>query len=150
MIPNSKPSSGGSAPCRIEWRPSRWLTGSLVGLALMAPVAVAASELPLGAACLLGAAALLHGLARAHSEWRRPGRSLLFTADGRLLVDDREVSGMQLHWRGPLAFMAFEDADRHRVRLAWWPDTLPPRRRRELRLAVDRLPAARAGPSVAP
>src|SRR5690606_11489051 len=103
-----------------------------------------------GAAWLLGSAALVHGLWLGDREWRRPGRSLLFTADGRLLVDDREVRGMQLHWRGPLAFMLFEDADGRRQRLAWWPDTLPPPRRRELRLPADRLPAARAGPSVAP
>lgn len=150
MIPSSRPSSNGFVPCRIEWRPSRWLAGGLVLLAALAPAALWASELPAGAAGLLGLAALVHGLRLADREWRRPGRSLLFTADGRLLVDDIEAADMQLQWRGPLAFMSFHDPAGLRLRLAWWPDTLPSARRRELRLAADRLVAARAAPSVAP
>ncbi|MGY1529574.1 hypothetical protein [Luteimonas sp. A649] len=150
MTPGSKPWSNASAPCRIEWRPSRCLTAALLLLALLTPVAVLASELPRAVAWPLAAAALLHGLYLARREGRRARRSLLFTADGRLLVDDVEASGVQLGWRGPLAFLTWHDPDGRRHRLAWWPDTLPSRWRRELRLAVDRLPAALAGPSVAP
>ncbi|MEN1939478.1 hypothetical protein WCE41_03810 [Luteimonas sp. MJ246] len=117
---------------------------------MLAPVAVLASELPRAAAWLLAAATALQGLHSAAREWRQAPRSLLFTADGRVLVDDQEVTGLQLQWRGPLAFLSWREAEGRHGRLAWWPDTLPPRWRRELRLAVDRLPTARAGPSVAP
>ena len=150
MTQPSTPWSSGSAPCRIDWRPSRWLLAALLLLTACAPVAVLASEMPRKAAILLALAAMVQGIHLAWREWRRPPRSLLFTADGRLLVDDLEATDMQLQWRGPLAFMAWRDASGRRQRLAWWPDTLPPRWRRELRLAVDRLPTARAGPSVAP
>lgn len=150
MTPNSKPSSGGSAPCRIEWRPSRWLMAALLMLSALAPLAVLASELPRGAAWMLAAAALLHGLSLAWRAWHQPLHSLLFTADGRLLLDGDEVSGIELQWRGPLAFMVLRGPTGRRQRLAWWPDTLPPHRRRELRLATGRLDPARAGPSMAP
>lgn len=123
---------------------------ALLLLALLAPVAVLATELPRAAAWLLAAAALAQGVHLALREWHRTPRSLLFTADGRLLVDDVEASAVQLQWRGPLAFLSWRDPDGRSDRLVWWPDALPPRWRRELRLAVDRLPAARAGPSVAP
>jgi toxin CptA len=139
-----------SAPCRIDWRPSRWLLAALLLLTLLAPLAVLASELPRAAAWLLALAAAVQGLHLALREWRRPPRSLLFTADGRLLVDGVAASHVQLHWRGPLAFLSWRAPDGRHASLAWWPDTLPPRWRRELRLAADRLPAARAGPSVAP
>lgn len=150
MTPGSRPWSSASAPCRIEWRPSRCLTAALLLLAFLAVAALLASELPRAAAWLLAVAAVVHGLQLALREARRARRSLLFTADARLLVDDVEVSAVQLQWRGPLAFLAWVDPAGRRHRLAWWPDTLPPHRRRELRLAVDRLPAALAGPSVAP
>lgn len=150
MTPHSKPSSGGSAPCRIDWRPSRCLLAALLALSVLAPLAVLASELPRGAAWLLAAAAAIHGLHLADAEWNRPLRSILFTADGRLMVDEADVFEPVLRWRGPLAFLSWRDARGRRGRLAWWPDTLPPRWRRELRLAAGRLYAARAGPSVAP
>ena len=146
----SQPWLTGFAPCRIDWRPSRWLVAALLLLAALAPAAVLASELPRGAAWLLAAAAALHGAWRAHREWRRPPRSILFTADGRLMVDEADVFDVRLQWRGPLAFLSWRDAAGRRDRLVWWPDTLPPRWRRELRLAAGRLPAAPAGPSVAP
>ena len=150
MTKPSTPWCSASAPCRIEWRPSRWLIAPLLLLGFLAPVAVLASELPRAAAWLLAAAALVQGQHLALHEWRRAPRSLLFTADGRLLVDDIEASGLQLQWRGPMAFLGWRGPDGRAERLAWWPDTLPPRWRRELRLAFERLPAAQAGPSVAP
>lgn len=150
MTPGSRPWSSASAPCRIEWRPSRWLIAALLVFAILAPLAVLASEMPRAAACLLAAAASLQGAQLALRESRRPRRSLLFTADGQLLVDDAEASAVQLQWRGSLAFITWRGPDGRRQRLAWWPDTLPPRWRRELRLAVDRLAPAPGGPSVAP
>lgn len=150
MTQASQPWCRGSAPCRIDWRPSRCLLAALLLMGLLAAVAVLASELPRAAAWLLALAALVQGAWLAWREWRRPRRSLLFTADGRLMVDDADVDDVRLQWRGPLAFLAWRSADGALGRLVWWPDTLPPRWRRELRLAVGRLPAARTGPSVAP
>lgn len=150
MTPNSTPSSGGSAPCRIDWRPSRWLQAALLALAVLAPLAVLASELARPAAWLLAAAALVHGLHLAWREWRRPAASVLFTVDGRVLVGEREADDVRLHWRGPLAFMSWRDPAGRRMRLVWWPDTLPSQWRRELRLAADRSCTARRRPSVAP
>ena len=150
MTRASTPWCSASVPCRIDWRPSRWLLAALLGLTLAAPVAVIASEMPRPLAWVLAVAALLQGLRVARREWSRPRRSLLFTADGRLLVDEAEAVAVDLEWRGPLAFLCWRDASGRRQRLAWWPDTLPSRWRRELRLAVSRLPAAREGPSVAP
>jgi toxin CptA len=150
MTSSSNAWCNASAPCRIDWRPSRWLLAALLLLTLLAPLAVLASELPRASAWLLAAAAAVQGLHLARREWRRPPRTLRFTTDGRLLVDDVAASHVQVQWRGPLAFLSWRDAGGCHGSLAWWPDTLPPHRRRELRLAVDRLPAARAGPSVAP
>ena len=150
MTPHSKPSSAGSPPCRIDWRPSRWLLVALLMLAVLAPLAVLASELARPAAWLLAAAALVHGLHLAWSEWRRPATSVLFTADGRVLVGDADAADVRFQWRGPLAFMSWRDPAGRRMRLAWWPDTLPSRWRRELRLAADRACTARRQPSVAP
>ena len=75
---------------------------------------------------------------------------LLDVTDGRVLVGEVEAADVQLQWRGPLAFMAWRDPAGRRMRLAWWPDTLPSRWRRELRLAADRACTARRRPSVAP
>lgn len=123
---------------------------ALLCLALAAPAAVMASEMPRPLAWVLAPAALLHGLRLARREAARPRHSLLFTANGRLLVEGTAVSGIELQWRGPLAFLSWRDAGGARRRLVWWPDTLPSRWRRELRLAVSRLPAAPERPSVAP
>lgn len=141
MTQASQPWCRGSAPCRIDWRPSRCLLAALPLMGVLASTATA---------WLLALAALAQGAWLAWREWRRPRRSLLFTADGRLMVDDADVDDVRLQWRGPLAFLAWRSADGALGRLVWWPDTLPPRWRRELRLAVGRLPAARTGPSVAP
>ena len=150
MTPSSKPSCSGSSPCRIDWRPSRWLTALLLLLAVLAPLAVLASEMPRPAAWMPACAAAIHGLWLAAREWRRPRRTLLFTGDGRVLLDGRALADIALHRRGPLAFVSWRAGGRRRGRLAWWPDTLGPAARRELLLAMDRLPAARGRPSVAP
>lgn len=40
------------------------------------------------------------------------------------MVDGLPVDALDLHWRGPLAFLRYRDATGRRQRLAWWPDTL--------------------------
>ena len=50
-MPNCRSSSPGSAPCRLEWRPSRWLLSALTLLSTLAPLAVLGSDLPRLCAC---------------------------------------------------------------------------------------------------
>ncbi|MEE7566640.1 hypothetical protein HH297_09445, partial [Xanthomonas sp. Kuri4-3] len=45
------------------------------------------------------------------------------------------VAAFRVEWRGPLAQLSWRDG-RRRERLLFWPDTLPPAQRRELRLAA--------------
>ena len=150
MIPNSPPSSDASATFRIEWRPSGLLVIALLLLAVLAPAAVLAGEMPRAAAWLLATAAAVQGLHLAWCERLRPRRRLEFTGDGRLFVDGSEVAAVRISWRGPMAFLSWRDGGAARRHLAWWPDTLAPAGRRGLRLAAAALPAARAGPSMAP
>ena len=85
------------------------------------------------------------------------GASILGMASGgvasmpaRVLVDGVAVAQPRLQWRGPLAVLSWRDAGGHSRYRSWWPDTLPPARRRELRLAADNLIPARATPQMAP
>ena len=109
MTPPSKPSWGGSAPCRIDWRPSRCLQVALLCMAVLAPLAVLSSEMPRAAAGMLALAAAIHGVRLVAREWRRPPRTLLFTGDGRVLLDGVAIQDVRLHWRGPVAFLSWRE-----------------------------------------
>ncbi|HZF97715.1 MAG TPA: hypothetical protein VEY92_05645 [Pseudoxanthomonas sp.] len=75
----------------------------------------------------------------------------MFPGDGRpASVDDLPVDAMRVAWRGPLAFARWQDRNGRIRRLAWWPDTLPAGKRRELRLAADAAPAAQRRRPMAP
>lgn len=149
---NCQPSSPGSAPCRLEWRPSRWLLAALLVLSLLAPLSVLGSELPRVLAWPLALAAAGYGLWRARTEAGRAPRQLALAAAGRGtdLLDGRPLHACHVGWRGPLAFVHAIDRDGRDHRLAWWPDTLPAPLRRELRLAVAARSASRRAPPVAP
>jgi len=148
-MPNSTRSSPASGPCRLEWRPSRWLLAALLILALLAPVSVLASGLPRAWAWPLALAALGWGIASVRRQARRPVRRLVLAADGGEL-DGHALRGWSVAWRGPLAFVRAVDGQGRCHRLAWWPDTLPPAARRELRLAALARPASREAAAVAP
>jgi toxin CptA len=149
---NSPRSSSGSAHCRLEWRPSRWLLAALLLLAFLAPLAVLGSELPRHAAWPLAVAAGLYGLWLVRREAGRAPRQLVLgttdAAGDRL--DGQPLQACRLAWRGPLAFLHAIDRDGRDLRLAWWPDTLPPKARRELRLAAAARAASRRQRSMAP
>ncbi|MBE2291389.1 MAG: hypothetical protein J0L89_02695 [Xanthomonadales bacterium] len=161
-MPNCPPSSSASAPCRVEWRPSRWLVAALLILSLLAPLSVLGAEVPRWLAWPLALAAAAWGLRLA---WREAGRAprWLVLADratgpgdgiashaGPDTLDGRPLARCEIAWRGPLAFVhAVDDAGRHQ-RLTWWPDTLPAARRRELRLAAAARGASRHGRPMAP
>ena len=132
-----------SIGCRLEWRPSRWLVAALVAISLLAAFSAVSSQLPALVSWPLAAFAGGAGLRRARAEWRRPTHRLVFPGDGRLAsVDDVPVDAMQVAWRGPLAFARWRDRNGRIRHLAWWPDTLPAGKRRQLRLAADAAHAA--------
>lgn len=134
----------------VGWAPSRWLQAALLLMTALAPVAILASEMPRPAAWPLTLLACACGVVIARREARRPPRTLHFPGNGRVEVDGQGVEDFELEWRGPLAFARWRDAQGRVQRLAWWPDTLPPAARRELRLAAPATHTARRAPSMAP
>ncbi|MBA2237585.1 MAG: hypothetical protein H0W24_02625 [Lysobacter sp.] len=105
-------------------------------MAGLAAVSAIASDLPRPLAWPLALAALGHGLRLAWCERRKPARAVVISEAARVRVDGVEVEGFAVQWRGPLAFVRWQDRAGATHRLAWWPDTLPAAARRELRLAA--------------
>ncbi|MDO4708290.1 MAG: hypothetical protein Q4B94_00465 [Pseudomonadota bacterium] len=147
-MPKSPHLSSASATCRLEWQPSRFVETWLLSLSLLAPLALWASALPrMLALALMPLVAALAWLAL----WRyrkRPRYRLLLRADGGLWVDEVLVEDWQLQWRGALAFLQWREGGRS-VALDFWPDTLPARLRRELRLASPPMSAVSAAAGMA-
>ncbi|WP_372013243.1 hypothetical protein [Pseudoxanthomonas sp. 10H] len=154
-MPNSPHSSPASAPCRLEWRPSRWLMAALLALALLAPLSILGSDLGPAAAWPLALGAGGYGLWLARREAGRQRRQLVL-APARMapgmpdMLDGRPLHACRIRWRGPLAFVHVTDRQGRSERLVWWPDTLPPPRRRELRLAAAARTASRRDRPMAP
>ena len=157
-MPNSTRSSSASArsrpastvEARVEWRPSRWVLAALLSLGVLAACSLLASEMPAPVAWPAALAALAWATWCARREARRPAQSFVFRGGAPVLVDGVAAGGLVLQWRGPLAFAHWRDGDGRIRRRSWWPDTLPPARRRELRLAAPAGEAARGGASMAP
>lgn len=142
--------SATSAPFRCEWRPSRWLSCALSGLAALAAVSIVKCDLAPGLAWPLGACVLVLGLLQALAESRRPARSLLIPPPpGAACVDGTAVQRIELLERGPLLVLRWRQG-RRRQQLLFWPDTLPRAQRRELRLAVRTHGVSRQPSGVAP
>ena len=148
-MPNSGHWSNNSAPCRIEWRPSRVLAAALMLLGVLGAVSLLASEVPASVAWLLALGSLANGARLAKKEAGRPSLQLAWTSRG-LEVEGRKVDDPGMDWRGPMVFLRWRDADGRPCRVSWWPDTLDGHARRELRLAADAASPVRATPSVAP
>jgi len=148
---NSPHWSSASAPCRFEWRPSRWLIAGLCVLAVLAGVSPLASDLAPRQAWSLGALALGYGLWLAYRQSRKPLHDIVIhDADGRVEVDGERVDDFHVDWRGVLAFARWRDREGRSHRRVWWPDTLPADARRELRLAAPVETSPRAPASMAP
>lgn len=128
---------GAPSVCRLAWRPSRWECGGVLLLGTCAVLGVLASGVPWPWAVVLANVAGLLAVTQAHRGRRRGVRRLVF-ADSATL-DGVPLDTCDVTWRGPLAFLRVRDADGRTHRLAWWPDTLPRRRRRALRRAIDAL-----------
>jgi len=158
-MPNSPRSSSGSAPfpqpseggdLRFDWRASRRLVGLLVLLGVCAAISVVASDLPRRFAWPSAFGATAWGFWLSWRESRRPVRGVSIAKDGAVHVDGEWVRDFRVDWRGSLAFARWTGATGRRQRLVWWPDTLPPARARELRLASTVETAPRPPRSMAP
>jgi toxin CptA len=155
-MPNSLRSSNASAGsrttgCRIEWRPSRWLLAALALIAILAAFSLFESQLPRWLAWALAPLVLGYAAWTIRREARRPVREFVFPGNASpVLLDGRPVEGVSVHWRGPLAFVRWRGRDGRAGRLGWWPDTLPPAQRRELRLAAGAGDVSRNGRGMAP
>jgi toxin CptA len=135
----------------VAWRPSRLLIAILVSFALLAPLAVLASEMPRAAAWPLALVAFVSGLCKAYREAVRPACDIVIAAgDAASTIDGRAARDLIVTWRGPLAFLRWRDEDDRTRRLAFWPDTLPAGQRRELRLAASGQEITRSRASMAP
>jgi len=127
------------------------MVGAIVLLGALASVSVLASEMPRAWAWPLAAAAAAYSGWRARAEIRKPAQAWFWPGtDWPTMVDGVPADELTVTWRGPWVFVRWRDAKGRRQAASWWPDTLPPERRRELRLAVLAAQASRSGASVAP
>ena len=136
------PSSTASSTCRIDWRPSRWLLAGLVALGLLAAASLLMSALPPLPAALCAFIAMAWAGRLAWREGRRSPAVLVLAGQGVSIQWPRDASPEPLHdprWhlRGPLAVLQARDHRGRRHSFSWWPDTLPPASRRQLRLHRD-------------
>jgi len=118
-------------------------------LGALGALGVVASEMPMTFSIPLALLAAGEGVRLARRELRRAERTLVIAADSRATLDGVDILDLRVHWRGAWAFAQFRDAGGRPGRLAWWPDPLPPRDRRELRLAVPVTQAAHSRPPMA-
>lgn len=120
-------------------------------LGLLAIWSVLLSEMPRWAAGPAAASVLAYTFSLIRRERRKPVRQLLFPGgDDPVQIDGVAVESVGVRWQGPMAFVTWREPGGRRQRLSWWPDTLPPERRRELRLAAGHEDASRRRPGMAP
>jgi toxin CptA len=60
------------------------------------------------------------------------------------------VADLRIEWLGPLVRVSWRRGPRRRAGMLFWPDTLPPARRRELRLAARSRVVSSSRPAMAP
>ena len=146
----SRRSSIASAPCRLEWQPSRRLGAILIVLAVLAACSLVGSDLPRAWPWPLAICAGLLGIRDARRYLRgKPVHLLVPAGRGVVQCDGAPVHDLQVAWRGPLAFLRWHGGDARVRRVVFWPDRLDAGARRELKLAMQRREAAAGAPSMA-
>jgi hypothetical protein len=134
-------SSPASSTFRLDWRPSRLLALSLVVLGLLAAFALLASALAPPLKLPAALLALAQGLRLARREAGRAPIALAWRGGNQpFLADGRRHGSPRLHLRGPIAVLSGRDVHGRLQRFCWWPDTLSPGLRRQLRLAGSAFP----------
>lgn len=147
---NLPPSSPGSARCRLEWRPSRWQCGGQLLITALAPWALCNSALPASLHWPASLLALALGVGGAWRYARQPAQALVIPPGrGAITLDGQALEAVRLVQQGPLLQLVWGKRGRQRRRL-FWPDTLGPAQRRELRLAVQARHISRSRPAMAP
>lgn len=136
-------------PVRLQWQPSRLLQAALALIGVGACVALWLSELPALAAALATPVALVATGYRIARLRREPPRELCIDAAGVAHLDGTPLEAVRLEWRGPIAVLRWKSGRRAHA-LIWWPDTLRPDARRELRLAAPALATRPLVDSMAP
>lgn len=130
-------SSNAFAPCHLEWWPSRWCEFMLWALALLAPFALWVSDLSQAAAAVLASAAFACGVRGA---WQYRNSAIhafdIPIGSAAIRLDGQPIMGLQVRWRGPLAFLSWRAQNGRLQRLVYWPDSLNHEMQRELRLAI--------------
>lgn len=111
-----------------------------MALGLLGAGSLLLSRLPAALAWPAALAAVVAGAAQARRELSRSPGVLLWSgaqAHVRLGSNHAQVvwQKVALRWQGPLAVVSGIDPQGHRRHLVWWPDTLSPQARRQLRLA---------------
>jgi toxin CptA len=150
-MPNSQRLSHGSETCRLEWRPSRAFVAVQMSLGVLGACSVLASEMPRTAAWLLAAAAMVYAALLSERHLRLGKLPVVWNGrSGTATIDGLATDGASLQWRGPIAFLHWRDGARRRRCLAFWPDALDPKARRELLLAAGPPAASPRGASMAP
>ncbi|MDI9240184.1 hypothetical protein QLQ15_14840 [Lysobacter sp. LF1] len=122
---------------------------ALVMLGLLGAISLLLSGMPWPASIPLALLAAGQGMWAARREWTRSPVWLVIPASGQATLGGHPLHDWDLQWRGPMAFLRFRGQDGRRQHLSWWPDTLPPAARRELRLAVPVQGPARSPASMA-
>ncbi|WP_254775190.1 hypothetical protein [Pseudoxanthomonas sp. GM95] len=109
----------------------------LILLGVLSVVSLFGSALPAWMAGVLAVPVLGFAGHALRRYGRQPARILVIPGgDASPMLDGIALVRCALQWRGPLAFLAWQDVQGRRGHLAWWPDTLDARQRRELRLAA--------------
>ena len=146
--PSSTPSSSGSA-VSIDWRPSRWVVATLWCFGPLGALSLLVLDLPSVVAWPAAFLVVIAGWRAARRDAGRTPLAVAWPCKGPPSIDGTPLARARLQWRGPLAFLQWREGGRLRA-LSWWPDTLPPAARRELRLATGGQAGAPDGGSVAP
>ncbi|MBD3825687.1 MULTISPECIES: hypothetical protein [Stenotrophomonas] len=149
-MPSRPRSSPGSAPCRLEWRPSRRQCRVQVLLAMLVPWALSMSDLPSPHWQWVAGTVVMASLVEAAGQVRRRPRHLLVPpGEAAVMVDGRPVEAFVVRFRGPLVQLRWRQGWRRHA-LLFWPDTLSAAQRRELRLAVGTRCISRSRRAMAP
>jgi len=129
--------SNPSPSFQLTWRPSRYVVIALAMLGCAGACGALASDMSTSVGLPLAIASAGWGLASAWREHRRPPRVFKRSADGTMTLDTTQIQRAHLLWRGSLAYLVVRTFAGRTHRLSFWPDTLGPRARRRLRLALD-------------